>query len=774
MNRRKTMVRRSITDDAQPSNVQGSSGGGFARRRDSDYRYVKSKAKRVRFADVNRAPLSNNISDDSSTGFEATRDPQSSGIPKTSEYAFFKKVMEGAIQRNQHSLNKESEQKLKDGRHCYPNILHKEKEKLKKCKTNDYTSKALRKSNMLNCHIGDINLSVQSEKVSLNNQCPFVSPENGRCKSPGMSSRPRISHPKNVTTLDQNLQLSPQVALKFSDSHCLASEVFSAKRQKLRLWAETALSGTENFSSKGYDMVTLLLSRLSPGLNENKGSKHKDNTGCSPVLTESDPSEMRHHQSYRIDLTEPEYETCQSSELPSWSIGTIEIFPVDCPAFASDNCFTKYNANTVSHNEMVDNSHGSKSETTKRLLKHIDSPVHLLFGRSGFTDRYHLMEPDSFYSLDESPKREPQTLLLDWDFDNEKDEPEITLDVECCEDKINSPIATLRDSDFHKSIDTGHNTMTLCSRREPQALLLDWDFDKERDEPEIAINADYCEDKMDLQIVTLRDADLQKSMETGHNTMALCSRREHHALLLDWDFDERDKPEIAINADCCEDKMDLQIVTLRDADLHKSIDTGHNTMALCSSSLFSDHSPHLCVLPDFHSTSLQEELYTRDFGRNLQYNEYAITDPDCLSAEYLDPEEYGYSGNAISYFLDYPWDGPVQVFSEKCHLNSNAFLLPMAPNNSEWNSLLATGFSRRNHSSQHSYRSAYTKLEEAWNLGSSNSTVVDFRGEAFDFYEQPICNFQTSFNRMLGCPLLLKDSICARSEEGTYLGSSNE
>ncbi|XP_031111130.1 uncharacterized protein LOC116015242 [Ipomoea triloba] len=174
MNRRKTMTRRSITDDAQPSNVQCSSGSGFARGRDSDFRYVKSKAKRVRFADVNRAPISNNISDDFSTGFEATRDPRS-GIPKTSEYAFFKKVMEGAIQRNQHSLNKESERKLKDAGHCYPNILRKENEKLKKSKTNDYTS--------------------------------------------SMSSRPRISHPKNVTTLDQNLQLSPQAALKCSGSN---------------------------------------------------------------------------------------------------------------------------------------------------------------------------------------------------------------------------------------------------------------------------------------------------------------------------------------------------------------------------------------------------------------------------------------------------------------------------------------------------------------------------------------------------------------------------
>nr|GMD61095.1 uncharacterized protein LOC109161719 [Ipomoea batatas] len=643
------MTRRSITDDAQPSNVQCSSGSGFARRRDSDFRYEDKIAQMVRV----RA--------------------YTPGIPKTSEYAFFKKVMEDAIQRNQHSLNKEIERKLKDAGHCYPNILHKEKEKLKKSKTNDYTSKALSKSNMLNCHIGDINLSVQSEK----------------------------------------------------------------------------------------------------------GSKLKGNTGCSPVLTESDPSEMRHHQSYRIDLIEPEYETCQSSELPSWSIGTREIIPVDWPAFASDSCFTKYNANTVSHNEMVDNNHGSKSETTKRLLKQIESPVHLLFGRSGFTDRYHLMEPDSFYSLDESPKRETQILLLDWDFANEKDEPEITLDVDCCEDKINSQIATLWDSDLHKSIDTGHNTMTLCSRREPQALLLDWDFDKESDEPEIAINAAYCEDKMDLQIVTLSDADLQKSIDTGDNTMALCSRREHQALLLDWDFDERDEPEIAINAHCCEDKMDLQIVTLRDADIHESINTGHNTMALCSSSLFSDHSPHFCMLPDFHSTSLQEDLCTRDFERNLEYKEYTITEPGCLSslydAEYLDPEEYGYSGNVISYFLDYHRDSPVQVFSEKCHLDSNAFLLPMEPNSSEWNSLLATGFPRPNHSSQHSYRSAYTtQLEEAWNLGSSNSTVVGFRGEAFDSYEQPTCNFQTSFDRMLGCPLLLKDSSCARSEEGTYLGSSNE
>ncbi|VFR00546.1 unnamed protein product [Cuscuta campestris] len=187
-----------------------------------------------------------------------------------------------------------------------------------------------------------------------------------------------------------------------------------------------SFAGTENLTSKGCDMLPLLLSRLSPNGNENKRSRTTFNTGCSPVLPELDLSEMRHDHSNKRELTTSEFELFQSRELSRWFGATRDM--LDWPDFASYNYFSKFDAKTIPHSEVVDHCQASYRVKDTSLLKQIGSPVHLNYEGYGYSDwYYHHEEPEKFCLRDESPRREAETLLLDWDFDKEKDEPETAI-----------------------------------------------------------------------------------------------------------------------------------------------------------------------------------------------------------------------------------------------------------------------------------------------------------------------------------------------------------
>ncbi|CAH9073678.1 unnamed protein product [Cuscuta europaea] len=692
--------------NSHPSHAQRSSSPGFNRDQDSDYQY--------------------------------------DGIPKTSEYTYFKKVKESLGKHDHQFRNKESQQELKDIGSCYANGIGKLKEKMKTPNTNDYIGEALRKST-LNCHVGHTKMSAQPEKVILNNRCMSVLPGEERCKSPveecpaGLKY-PRISHHKTIEVLDKDLYLSPprSALSKHSGSQYLESQIFSVKRQKLCRWAEMTLAGSRNSSSQGYDMLAVLLSRLCPNRNENKGSTAIDDTGCSTVLTELNLSEMRHddhshiresttpegesfqcrklsrqwggtrsvmhwsalpscnsefnkleyepfqcrelsilsggtrgildwsselttseHESPRStelsrwsggtrdkigwsafpsydselttsayessqcrelsrfgcterdamgwssfashnsELTTAEYESYESRELSRWSSGLSDI--MDWSDFGPYNSSTKCKARLVQHSEAVDNNYASYSVTPKSWLRPIDSPVHLKQERYRYSDWYHHEKQDSFCLQDESSRIVPETLLLDWDFDKEKDEPELGI----------------------------------------------------------------------------------------------------------------------ITASSCVNELHSQIVTP------------------------TKHSLHVHASP-FPPTALPgEELSSAHF--------YSLYNDDC--------------GNAISYFVNDPQSTPFKVFSEKRHLDCS-FLFPVVLNISEGDIL--TSFPLPGHSTLYSGRSAYSiQSHKAWNLGSSNPIQINFQ-EVSDSHEEHI------FDRMIGGPLLLKDSSGARSDEKPFIGHNDE
>ncbi|CAH9129442.1 unnamed protein product [Cuscuta epithymum] len=675
---------------SHPSHAQRSSSPGFNREQDSDYQYGKGKEKRVRFTDVDS---------------ECARNNRSDGIPKTSEYTYFKKVKESLGKHDHQFRNKESQQELKDIGSCYANGLGKLKEKMKRPNTDDY--------------------------IGVMQECPVS------------LKYPCFSHHKTVEVLDKDLYLSPprSALSKHSGSQYLESEIFSVKRQKLCRWAEMALAGsrkTRNSSSKEYDMLAVLLSRLCPNSNESNGSTATDDTGCSPVLTGLYLSEMRHDDHSHIresttpegesfqcrelsrqwggtrsvmhwsalpccnsefnkleyepfqcrelsilsggtrgildwssELTTSEHETLRSTELSRWSDGTRdkmdwsafasydselttsayesfqcrELSRFGCAerdamgwsSFASHNSelttaeyesygsrelsrwpsglsdimdwsdfgpyssSTKCKARTVQHSEAVDNNNASYSVTPKSWLRPIDSPVHLKHERYRYSDWCHHEEQDSFCLQDESSRIVPETLLLDWDLDKEKDEPELGI-----------------------------------------------------------ITASNCVNKLHSQIATP-----------------------------------------------------------------------------------TKHSLHVHASP-FPPTALPgEELNSAHF--------YSLYHDDC--------------GNAISYFVNDPQSTPFKVFSEKRHLECS-FLFPMVLNISEGDIL--TSFPLPGHSTLYSGRSAYsTQSHKAWNLGSSNSIQINFQ-EAPDSHEEHI------FDRMIGGPLLLQDSSGARSDGKPFIGHYDE
>ncbi|XP_050252028.1 uncharacterized protein LOC126698686 isoform X6 [Quercus robur] len=81
-----------------------------------------------------------------------------------------------------------------------------------------------------------------------------------------------VGHQRNQREIHQKL-IQPQQSLFLGGQHG-HGEIFSKKRHKLRKWVvETSYPHIEELCSKGYDFVSLLLSRLFPESNKNSGFK---------------------------------------------------------------------------------------------------------------------------------------------------------------------------------------------------------------------------------------------------------------------------------------------------------------------------------------------------------------------------------------------------------------------------------------------------------------------------------------------------------------------
>uniref|UniRef100_A0A7N2ML85 Uncharacterized protein n=1 Tax=Quercus lobata TaxID=97700 RepID=A0A7N2ML85_QUELO len=176
--------------------------------------------KRVKLTDLDvNIPLSCRRNT-SSTPLEGRQSPRSDD-PKTSEFAFLKKLKENA------------------GHKYQSHTLHKEENQSKKFKISDCSGG---NPNGVKFSCKDFSSSILAENVTPSNFSSHLSPLGGASKKSGGQH-----------------------------GH---GEIFSKKRHKLRKWVvETSYPHIEELCSKGYDFVSLLLSRLFLESNKNSGFK---------------------------------------------------------------------------------------------------------------------------------------------------------------------------------------------------------------------------------------------------------------------------------------------------------------------------------------------------------------------------------------------------------------------------------------------------------------------------------------------------------------------
>ncbi|XP_042055963.1 uncharacterized protein LOC121800451 isoform X2 [Salvia splendens] len=232
-----------------------------------------SKAKRVRFDDAE--------TDASSGGHEAAQSPKCGG-PKTSEYAYFRKVKEGAVNGHFHALHKENE-RLKSYKICdLPRVTNKESEEL-------------------DPDIKDHNLSISGESAGPSGHKPFVSSpvsrycESNEIKKLTQKTKQRSSLLTETATPVKQFLISSRLnqATEKSEDECNEKGIFYEKRKKLRQWVAHATSSeVGKLHGKRSDLVSSLLSRLIPKGNENSVSSKENADITSESLTIYEPDNM--------------------------------------------------------------------------------------------------------------------------------------------------------------------------------------------------------------------------------------------------------------------------------------------------------------------------------------------------------------------------------------------------------------------------------------------------------------------------------------------------
>ncbi|KAA8543442.1 hypothetical protein F0562_021063 [Nyssa sinensis] len=352
--------------------------------------------------------------------------------PKTSEYAFFKKLKKDA-----------------DTSHSYP--LHKEGNQPMDFQSNDCTIEI---TGMSKHSCEDLRSSSVVEKVGAIKYDLFLSPHGG--------------------------------ALKNSGSQYPDVEVFSTKRQKLRQWvADISLPQTDKLPSKGCDLVSLLLSRLFPEGNENNNCRDKryrkkenDTKHMSLAFPESDIYIKEPIWTDRRDLKEAQrgpYLDDFSSEY--WPNRSIEIIPQKWDALDSDFPSTSYATKTHFQHEIRKPGCHFGGGRTASLINESDPCFRFPFENYGSHASSHLKQLVEFQDIDESALgRDPSTLLLSWDFDNVKDGLDLSITTHNAGVISNSTLVTSRDN-HQQSLDnrfstTGFSSSSFLSNYPPKYISL--------------------------------------------------------------------------------------------------------------------------------------------------------------------------------------------------------------------------------------------------------------------------------------------------------------
>ncbi|XP_020539004.1 uncharacterized protein LOC105644442 isoform X3 [Jatropha curcas] len=310
--------------------------------------------------------------------------------PKTSEFAFFKKLKEDAAHNSlPHSLSQNKNQSVK----FKSTDCSRERASVIENKHNDFKSSSLPKN------------------VTPDNFASFLSPLGNSSKKSGVDIKK-----SSTTWIDIH---SAQEKVKEYGNRCSNADVFTRKRQKLRqLVANTSFPEVDKLCSKGYDIVSALLSKLFPESNEDQSfglleTRKLDIDAKSRSFTspESDMDFKKSDWMPKRNFLELECGASFDVEFSScWS----EI-PRALPNPNSPGCYFQ---TTYSDNRIMEVDHEIGERTAPILCTKVDSAFDFHINRHRSLTMGHLKEFDEFHYPIKTVHRKPQALLLGGELDN--------------------------------------------------------------------------------------------------------------------------------------------------------------------------------------------------------------------------------------------------------------------------------------------------------------------------------------------------------------------
>ncbi|KAL3367510.1 hypothetical protein AABB24_011976 [Solanum stoloniferum] len=414
----------------QPKTLNSSAGNITQHHRLSDEdRFDVIKDKKVASPENEADPLSNGGRVALSKKYRTARNPNSD-TPKTSEYAFFKKLK-------------------KNIGHSNSDLLHRGSRLPKITQPSNCISDTRSTYNVLKCPNKDVNIPIQVEKERQTNECQSFSPVDGVI---GISKEAKLkyfSSPTVVTPVYSNLLLSPLAGPSHnSGSQYSGNGIFAAKRQKLCQRANKLFLDVQKLNSERFDLVSALLRRLFPGRKEDEdfwdSQVRKGEIASTSSLANAKPDHAKTRPPSRHieHVVAPEYRMSQSDCCPSNFFGR-----------------PKERVLPELHYEDADNSEISNNKITTNLWDQSDSLPSLSFDHHGLAD----FLPYRLHSADIPVSRGGQDLFLDWDFNEKKNDPVLAITT-IRGNKLCSPIATSWHVDYQQeSTEKKLDALALCS-----------------------------------------------------------------------------------------------------------------------------------------------------------------------------------------------------------------------------------------------------------------------------------------------------------------------
>ncbi|CAN4098106.1 unnamed protein product [Withania somnifera] len=402
-----------------------------------DERFDVIQAKKVTSPDNEANPLPNaGRVALVSKKYRTARSP-SSDAPKTSEYAFFKKVKKNIGPNNSDLLHRGSKlSKIAQPSNCIADT------------TSAY--------NVLKCPKKDFKIPIQVEKEYQTNECHSFSPVDSVIGISKEAKLKSFSLATAVTPVDSNLWLSPLAGpSNNSGSQYSGNRIFAAKRQKLCQQANELFPNIEKLNSER---------RLFPGKEgeafwDSQVRKGEFASTSSLAYTKPDNAETLPISRHIEDVTAPKYRMSQSDFCRSNFFGRPkERDPPELDNFTSAFHLIDFDVETGLLYEDAENSQISNNKLTASLWDQSDSLPSLSFDH-WLADRFL---SDKLRSANIPVSGGAQNLFLDWDFNEEKNDPVLAIGT-ISGNQFCSPITTSRHVDYQKSTEKKLNALALCS-----------------------------------------------------------------------------------------------------------------------------------------------------------------------------------------------------------------------------------------------------------------------------------------------------------------------